>query len=81
MTKQRRNRLNAEQTSQLWNRWRQGDSIAEIARELGRFPATVRWMLQAWGGISPRERGRSARVLSLAERESVSRGLAQDKSL
>lgn len=81
MAKQRRNRLNAEQTSQLWNRWRQGDSIAEIARELGRFPATVRWILQARGGISPRERRRSARVLSLAERESVSRGLAQDKSL
>jgi IS30 family transposase len=81
MTKQRRNRLNTEQTSQLWNRWRQGDSIAEIARELGRFPATVRWTLQARGGISPRERRRSARVLSLAERESVSRGLAQDKSV
>ena len=81
MAKQRRNRLNAEQTSQLWNRWRQGDSIAEIARELGRFPATVRWMLQVRGGISPRERRRSVRVLSLAERESVSRGLAQAKSL
>lgn len=81
MAKQRRNRLNAEQTIQLWNRWRQGDSIAEIARELGRFPATVRWMLQVRGGISPRERRRSVRVLSLAERESVSRGLAQAKSL
>src|SRR4051794_24932951 len=81
MAKRKWSRLNAEQTSRLWNRWRQGDSIAAIARELGRFPATVRWMLQARGGISPRERRRSPRVLSLAERESVSRGLAQDKPL
>src|SRR6185503_14486820 len=81
MAKHRWNRLSAEQTSQLWNRWRQGDSIAQIARELGRLPATVRWALQVRGGISPRERRRSARALSLAERESVSRGLAQDKSL
>jgi len=81
MAKRKWNRLNAEQTKQLWNRWRQGDSIAEIARELGRFPATVRWILQVRGGISPRERQRSARVLSLAEREDVSRGLAQGKSL
>lgn len=80
MAKKNWTRLSAEQTSQLWKRWRQGDSIAEIARELGRFPATVRWILKERGGISPRERRRSARVLSLAERESVSRGLAQAKS-
>jgi IS30 family transposase len=81
MAKRKWNRFNAEQTSQLWNRWRQGDSIAAIARGLGRFPATVRWVLQARGGISPSARRRSARVLSLAERESVSRGLAQGKPL
>ena len=73
-------RLSAEQTSQLWKRWRQGDSIAEIAFALDRYPATVRWILQERGGISPTQRRRSARVLSLAERESVSRGLAQNRS-
>jgi IS30 family transposase len=80
MSKRKWTRLSAEQTSQLWKRWRQGDSIAGIARELGRFPATVRWILQERGGVSPRERRRSARVLSLSERESVSRGLAQTQS-
>jgi hypothetical protein len=81
MAKQKWSRLNAEQTSQLWNRWRQGDSIADIGRALGQLAPTVRGILQVRGGISPRERRRSTRVLSLAERESVSRGLAQAKSL
>jgi IS30 family transposase len=81
MAKRRWNQLSTEQTRQLWDRWRQGDSIAEIARELGRLPSTVRWVLQTRGGISPPEHRRSARVLSLAEREGVSRGLAQNKSL
>lgn len=82
MSKKRRcHRFDAEQRRRLWDRWRHGDSIADIARELGRMSATVRWVLQSRGGISPRERQRSARVLSLAERESVSRGLAQGQSL
>ncbi len=80
MAKRKWNRLSADQTKQLWDRWRQGDTIAEIARALGRYPATVRWILSARGGITPRERRRSARVLSLAEREDISRGLAQGKS-
>jgi IS30 family transposase len=80
MAKSRRDRLSAEQTGWLWNRWRQGDSIAQIARGLDRFPGTVRGILEARGGISPRERERSDRSLSLAERESVSRGLAQGRS-
>jgi len=81
MAKQKWDGLNAEQRRRLWVRWRQGDSIAEIARELGQYAATVRWILQRRGGISPQEHQRSVRVLSLAERESVSRGLAQAKSL
>jgi len=80
MAKKKWDRLSAEQTRQLWKRWRQGESIAEIARELHRYPATVRWILQQRGGITPTERRRSARVLSLAERESVSRGLAKNNS-
>lgn len=81
MAKRARTRLTAEQTKQLWDQWRRGETIAEIARGLGRFPATVRWMLIARGGISPRERQRSGRVLSLAERETISRGLALGQSL
>lgn len=80
MAKRKWDRLSAEQTKRLWDRWRHGDTIAAIASELGRYPATVRGILTARGGISPRERRRSGRVLSLAEREGISRGIAQDKS-
>jgi IS30 family transposase len=81
MAKRAWTRLTAEQTKRLWEQWRAGDSIAQIARGLGRFTATVRWMLIARGGIPPRERQRSQRVLSLTERETLSRGLAQGQSL
>lgn len=36
-------RLNAEQKKRLWSQWRQGDSIAQIARSLGQYPASIRW--------------------------------------
>lgn len=81
MTKERRAWLSAEQKNWLWKRWRSGDSIAGIARGLSRFPITVRAVLEAQGGISPRERRRSDRALSLAEREGISRGLAQGQPL
>lgn len=74
-------RLSTEQKKRLWSQWRQGESIAEIARGLGHYPASVRWVLKANGGLTPRERERSERTLSLAERESISRGLAQGQSL
>mgnify|MGYP001079301976 CR=1 FL=1 len=74
-------RLNAEQKKRLWGQWRQGESIAAIACSLGQYPASIRWVLKSHGGISPRERQRSERTLSLAERESISRGLAQGQSL
>jgi IS30 family transposase len=81
MSRQTRVWISAEHKKVLWNQWRRGESIANIARSLGRYPATVRWALKLHGGISPRERQRPERTLSLAERESISRGLAQGHSL
>ncbi len=81
MAKRQWERISAEDRKRLWNQWRRGDSIVDIARGLGRFPATVRWVLKASGGISPRERQRTELALSLTERESLSRGLAQNQSL
>lgn len=81
MSRQQHEWLSAEHKKRLWDQWRRGDSIAEIARGLGRFPATVRWVLKSHGGVSPRERQRSKQTLSLIEREALSRGLAQGRSL
>lgn len=81
MSRRKLTRLSAEDVKQLWTHWRRGDSIVDIARGLSRDPATVRWVLKTRGGISPLERRRSERTLSLGERETLSRGLVQGLSL
>jgi IS30 family transposase len=60
----------------LWRRYKDGESILSIAHALGRRDSSIHKVLQRSGGIAPAERYRSARVLSLVEREEVSRGLA-----
>jgi IS30 family transposase len=65
----------------LWERWRAGESISDIARALQKPPGSIHGMLEAAGGISPPERRRRRCVLTPAEREEISRGLATGESL
>jgi IS30 family transposase len=64
------------QCAELWRRYKAGESVDGIGRALGSVASTVRRELQYTGGIAPAKRRRSARVLSLIEREEVSRGIA-----
>ena len=64
------------QCAELWRRYKAGESVDGIGRALGSVASTVRRELQYTGGIAPAQRRRSARVLSLIEREEVSRGIA-----
>lgn len=64
----------------MWERWRQGDSPREIARQLERPPASIFKKLSRAGGIQPAARSRSSRALSLADREVISRSLAREMS-
>jgi hypothetical protein len=66
----------AAECADLWRRYKAGESILGIARALGRRDSSVHRVLQFTGGIAPAERRRSWRVLSLVEREEVSRGIA-----
>jgi hypothetical protein len=52
------------------------ESIQGIGRALSRTCSSVNRVLQSTGGIKLAERFRSSRVLSLAEREEISRGIA-----
>jgi IS30 family transposase len=70
-----------QEKSVLWERWRRGDGLREIARLLERGPSSVSKVLSRAGGIQPAPRLRSSRVLSLFEREIISSGLASGKSL
>jgi IS30 family transposase len=76
----RRRRLSGADRREIWQRWRQGESLRAIARALERRPTVVHKVVAATGGFAPVRRHRSARVLSLAEREEISRGVATGQS-
>jgi len=57
-------------------RWRSGQAVKVLARQMRVNPSTVRDLLHRTGGIRPAPRRRRELRLSLAEREEISRGLA-----
>ncbi len=67
----------ATQKALMWERWKKGDSLQQIAQLFDRHHSAVQRILAESGGIRPPERTRS----TLAEREAVSRGLASGQSM
>jgi len=77
-----RRRFTAEQKTELWERWRQGQCVADIARALQRRNKSgVYRVLALNGGMRPSSRRRSAMALTLEEREEISRGIAVGTSI
>src|SRR5213078_4151868 len=77
----RRHRLHTltpDQQAAVWPLVRAGANWRKVATEIDRPLSTV--MLYAWstGGVQPRTRCRSARQLTLADREEISRGVARN---
>lgn len=70
-----------KQKSEMWDRWQRGESLSSIGRRFNRASSSIFPHLALTGGIRPPERTRSGRVLSLTEREEISRGLAANRSL
>ena len=67
----------AEQKVELWERWKQGQSISSISRALERkTKGGVQRIVVVHGGIAPSARRRAGRTLELGEREEISRGIA-----
>lgn len=71
----------AAQKRELWERWRRGQSSNEIGRAFAKLRGSIYKVLSSSGGIEPRVRRRSRVALSLAEREEISRGLAEGRSM
>ena len=72
----------AKQRTELWERWRQGQCVADIARGLERRNKSgVYRVLALTGGIRPASRRRSTVTLTLEEREEISRGIAVGTSI
>src|ERR1035437_8508170 len=81
MTQGRRVRLSAEQRTDMWRRWKAGESLHEIGRAFGKDHGSIQFLLSQRGGIVPAARRRSQRTLTLAEREDISRGIASGSSI
>jgi hypothetical protein len=47
-----------QQRTELWRRYRAGDSIREIAADLAKNPGAVHGVIRLQGGITPRLRAR-----------------------
>lgn len=73
--------LSAAGKKEMWERWRAGESISDIARALQKAPGSIHGMIEATGGFSPPQQRKRRCALTLAEREEISRGLAAGESL
>ena len=68
------------QKALMWERWRKGESLQQIAQLFDRNHSSIERILAESGGISPAPRSRSSLALTLAEREEISRALASGQS-
>src|SRR5258708_32884872 len=73
--------LSAVQKSELWGRWKAGQSLHEIGRAFDKSHSSIRCVVSLHGGFIPAVRRRSLRVLTLPEREDISRGIACGSSI
>jgi IS30 family transposase len=69
------------QKAHMWDRWRKGDTIHQIAKLFDRGHSSIQRILSETGGIQPPQRRRAPRALTLAEREEISRSLVSGLSI
>ena len=74
-------KLTPAEVDEVWARWRSGQAVKVLARQMRVNPSTVRDLLHRTGGIRPAPKRRWEQRLSLGEREEISRGLAAGLSL
>jgi hypothetical protein len=61
----------AAEKTELWDRWKRGDSLRAIGRAFGKQSSSIYFLVAPHGGIRPAERRRSRLALTLAEREVI----------
>jgi IS30 family transposase len=81
MTRRKRSRLSVAQKTEIWKRWKAGQTLHEIGRVFDKPHTTIHQFLLPSGGIAPGDRRRSRLALTLAEREDISRGIASGSSI
>lgn len=81
MKQRRRIYYTETQKALMWERWRKGDTLHQIARLFDRYHSSVQGILAKSGGIQPSPRHRSRLALTLAEREEISRSVVAGLSV
>jgi len=69
------------QKNELWERWRRGEQMKSIGRELCKPSSSIFNHIRSTGGFTPIPRQRAPLALSFAERENISRGLVSGHSI
>jgi hypothetical protein len=70
----------AAEKTELWDRWKRGESLKAIGRAFGKPSSSIYFLVAPHGGIRPAQRRRSRLALTLAEREVISRGITAHQS-
>src|SRR3977135_1735251 len=70
----------AAEKTELWDRWKRGESLKAIERAFGKPSSSIYFQVAPHGGIRPAARRRSRLALTLAEREEISRGATAHRS-
>jgi hypothetical protein len=73
--------LSVTQRTDVWRRWKAGESLHTIGRAFDRPHTSIHCLLSHHGGIVPAVRRRALLVLTAVEREDISRGLASGSSI
>ncbi|WP_427308908.1 IS30 family transposase [Cupriavidus sp. H39] len=81
MKQRRRIYYSETQKALMWERWRKGDTLAQITRLFDRYHSSIQAVLARTGGIQPAQRHRSRLALTLAEREEISRAVVAGRSI
>lgn len=79
--RKRYQRLSRAEVEELWQRWKQHETLATIGRALACSLYTVHDVVRRHGGIAPAPRRRARWTLCVADREEISRGIAAQRSV
>src|SRR2546427_434463 len=61
----------AAEKTELWDRWKRGESLKAIGRAFGKHSSSIYFLVAPHGGIRPAQRLRSRLTLTLAEPEGI----------
>ena len=73
-------RMDLSEHAQIWEQWRSGRNLGQIARKLNRARCVVRGVVERAGGFAPPIRKRRATQMTLRDREEIFRGICAGSS-